>query len=132
VLFWGDRTLRFKISLAESGRYVICEVFEAVTSEFALEFGKAAVEASHDHGVTRQLYDVRCVRNTNSVFHNYDFAYKDMVNLELEHDNRAAILVDPTDRSHDFVEIVSRNAGYKVRVFIEEERAIAWLEDAAV
>jgi hypothetical protein len=49
----------------------------------------------------------------------------------LERDNRAAILVDPTDRSHDFVEVVSRNAGYNVRVFIEEERAIAWLEEAS-
>jgi len=123
--------LRFKISAAESGKYVICEVFEAVTSEFALEFGKATVEASREHGVTRQLYDVRQVRNINSVFHNYDFAYKDMVNLELEHDNRAAILVDSTDRSHDFVEIVSRNAGFNVRVFVEEERAIAWLEEAS-
>ena len=110
---------------------MICEVFEAVTSEFALEFGKAAAEASHEQGVTRQLYDVRRVRNINSVFHNYDFAYKDMVNLELEHDNRAAILVDPADRSHDFVEIVSRNAGYNVRVFTEKERATAWLEDAS-
>ncbi len=123
--------MKFKISLAESGKYVICEVFEAVDSKFALEFGKAAAEASHEHGVTLQLYDVRRVRNVNSVHHNYDFAYKDMVNLELEFDNRAAILVDPEDRTHDFVEIVSRNAGYNVRVFIEEERAIAWLEEAS-
>ena len=120
--------MSFKISLAESGKYVICKVLEPVTTEFALEFGKAAVDFSHQHGVSRQLYDCRSVRNINTVYHNYDFAYKDMVDLELEHDNRAAILVDPADRSHDFVEIVSRNAGYNVRIFVDIDRAVAWLE----
>lgn len=123
--------MKFNISLAESGKYVRCTVFEPVTSEFALEFGKAAVEASQQHGISRQFYDVRAVRNVNSVYHNYDFAYKDMVNLELEFNNRAAILVDPADRSHDFVEVVSRNAGYNVRVFVDEVQAITWLEEDA-
>lgn len=121
--------MRFKISLAESGKFVICQVLEPVTTEFALEFGKATANFSHEHGLRRQLYDCRSERNVDSVYHNYDFAYKDMVNLELEHNNRAAILVDFTDRSHDFVEIVSRNAGYNVKVFIDHERAVALLEE---
>jgi hypothetical protein len=123
--------MKYELSLAASGKYVICQVFEPVTTEFALEFGKAAVDASHQHRVYRQLYDVRAVRNVASVHHNYDFAYKDMERLELDNTNRAAILVDPTDRSHDFVEIVSRNAGYNVRVFIDMHRAVAWLEEEA-
>ncbi len=121
--------MKYKLTLAESGKYVICQVFEPVTTEFALEFGKAAADASHQHDVSRQLYDVRAVRNVASVHHNYDFAYKDMELLELDNTNRAAILVDPNDRSHDFVEIVSRNAGYNVRVFTDEQKAIAWLEE---
>jgi hypothetical protein len=120
--------MRFQTSLAESGKYVVCKVLEPITTEFALEFGKATVDFSHAQGLNRQLYDCRSVRNIDSVYHNYDFAYKDMVNLELEHNNRAAILVDVTDRSHDFVEIVSRNAGYNVRVFVDYEQAVAWLE----
>jgi hypothetical protein len=120
--------MRFQISLAESGKYVVCKVFEPITTEFALEFGKATADFSHAQRLSRQLYDCRLVRNIDSVYHNYDFAYKDMVNLELEHGNRAAILVDVTDRSHDFVEIVSRNAGYNVRVFADCDQAIAWLE----
>jgi hypothetical protein len=123
--------MKYKISAAASGKYVVCEVLEPVTTEFALEFGKATADESHRLGINRQLYDVRTVRNVSSVYHNYDFAYKDMVNLELEHDNRAAILVDPTDRTHDFVEVVSRNAGYNVKVFIDEKVAIEWLEREA-
>jgi hypothetical protein len=121
--------MKFKVSLADSGKYAICKVFEPVTTVFALEFGKATVNFSHAHGLNRQLYDCRLVRNIDSVYHNYDFAYKDMVKLELEHDNRAAILVDVTDRSHDFIQIVSRNAGYNVKVFVDEDKAIAWLEE---
>jgi hypothetical protein len=121
--------MRFEISLAESGKYVICQVLEPITTEFAQEFGKAAADFSHKHGIKRQLYDCRSVRNIDSVYHNYDFAYKDMVNLELEHGNRAAILVDAADRSHDFVEIVSRNAGYNVKVFIDYDQAVIWLEE---
>jgi hypothetical protein len=121
--------MRFEVSLAKSGKYVVCKVLEPVTTEFALEFGKATVDFSHEYQLQRQLYDCRSVRNVNSVYHNYEFAYKDMVNLELEHDNRAAILVDFADRSHDFVEIVSRNAGYNVKVFVDHDRAVNWLEE---
>jgi hypothetical protein len=122
--------MSFEVSLADSGKYVICRVCDPITTEFALQFGKAATETSQQYGLARQLYDVRSVRNVDSIYHNYDFAYKDMVNLDLEFDNRAAILVDPADRSHDFVEVVSRNAGYNVRVFVDEQQAIAWLEES--
>lgn len=55
-----------------------------------------------------------------------------MAEPELHRDVRAAILVDATDRKHDFVETVSRNAGYNVRVFDDEEAAIAWLDEGAM
>ena len=121
--------MKFEIALADSRKYVICTVHEPVTTDFALEFGKAASQFARQHGLVRQLYDCRKVRNVDSVFHNYDFAYRDMVNLELEHNNRAAILVEATDRSHDFVQTVLRNAGYNVKVFVDEQQAIEWLEE---
>lgn len=120
--------MKFEIALAQSGKYVICTVLKPVTTEFAFEFARAAVDFSRQHGLKRQLYDCRQVRNVDSVYRNYDFAYKDMVNLELAHDNRAAILVAVADRSHDFVEIVTRNAQYNVKIFVHEQEAIAWLE----
>lgn len=122
--------MKFKVSLADSGKFAICKVLEPVTTDFAIEFGKATADFSREHEVNRQLYDCRNVRNIDSVYHNYDFAYKDMEQLELDPSNRVAILVDPTDRSHDFVQITMRNAGYSVKIFIDEAQAIAWLEDA--
>lgn len=121
--------MKYVISLADSGKYVICKVCEPVTTRFAIEFGKATVDFARACGINRQLYDCRNVRNVDSVYHNYDFAYKDAEQLDLSYANRAAILVDPTDRSHDFVEITMRNAGYDIKVFIDEEKAAAWLEE---
>lgn len=122
--------MKFEIALSRSRKHVVCTVLEPVTTEFAFEFARAAVDFSRQHGLKRQLYDCRRVRNVDSIYRNYDFAYKDMVNLELAPDNRAAILVAVTDRSHDFVEIVARNAQYNVKIFVDEEDAIAWLEQS--
>ena len=52
-----------------------------------------------------------------------------MKRLDLQRDVRSAILVDSGDHSHDFVETVTQNAGYVVRVFDDEAAAIAWLEE---
>jgi hypothetical protein len=42
---------------------------------------------------------------------------------------RPAILVDPHDNSHDFVDTFTQNAGYGVRVFDDEAAAIVWIEE---
>jgi hypothetical protein len=52
-----------------------------------------------------------------------------MGELNLDRAARVAILVRPDDISHNFVETVSRNAGYNVRVFRERKAAIDWLEN---
>ena len=122
--------MKYDIRLADSGKFVVCKVFEAITTQFALEFGKATVEFCHQHGLNRQLYDVRQARNIDTVYHNYDFAHNEMAELGLIPANRAAILVDYTDRTHDFVQIASRNAGYNVKVFVDESQAVAWLEQS--
>lgn len=72
--------------------------------------------------------DVREARNTDSVFNNYSFAYKDMHKAE-EIDKRArvAVVVSPQDNSHDFIETVSRNAGLDVVLFTDIDRAVAHL-----
>jgi len=45
---------------------------------------------------------------------------------------RVALLVAPEDHSHDFVELVVRNAGYNVRLFRNEGQAKSWIEKAVV
>jgi hypothetical protein len=77
--------------------------------------------------VNRFLTDVREAPNASSTFENYEFAYKDLKELDARQDARVAILAAPSDRTHDFVEMVVQNAGYSVKIFHDAETAIAWL-----
>ncbi len=79
--------------------------------------------------IKRLLTDVRGAPNISSVYQNYEYAYKDMIDLKLQRDVRSAILVDDADTTHDFLETVVRNAGYNLQVFRSESAAIAWLNE---
>lgn len=83
------------------------------------------------HRCIHQLIDVRESRNTEGPLENYSFAYDDLGKIAVDRRARTAILVSPGDNSHDFIEVVGRNAGYSVRLFTEEDKAIAWLEEAS-
>ena len=70
--------------------------------------------------VNRYLLDVTEAKNTEDTFGNYQFAYHDMQKIEgIDNNAHVAILVNPKDHSHDFAEIVSRNAGLNVRIFTD-------------
>jgi hypothetical protein len=120
--------MKYEVSLGESGKYVRCNVYQPITAKFAVEYGQATTAFALERGIHNQLIDVRGMPNVDSVQHNYDFAYKDLQDFEDHHHSRIAVLIDPTDRTHDFIEVVARNAGYDVRLFTEEQRAIDWLE----
>jgi hypothetical protein len=120
--------MSFETSISPGG-YVICRVTEPITAELARKFGKATDELSRAEGIRNRLFDVRLAPNVETVAGNYDFAYKDMAELEIPRNARAAILTTPGDDSHDFVETAVRNAGYNVRSFTSEPDAVAWLTE---
>ncbi|WP_290581569.1 STAS/SEC14 domain-containing protein [Ketobacter sp.] len=74
------------------------------------------------------LIDVRSRRNVEFASQNYHFANADVPALSLRKTDRIAVLADPDDDSHDFIEIVMRNTGYNLRIFRDEEEALAWLK----
>jgi hypothetical protein len=100
-----------------------------MTLEIAREFTRDLDSLSHAKNIKLFLIDVREAPNTSSVFQNYNFAYQDMKDLNLQRDVRSAILTSPTDSTHDFVEMVTQNAGYNVQIFHDENAAIAWLNE---
>lgn len=118
-----------EISIAGNGVYLICRVTEPITMEVARAFTTALDAASRAHGIKRFLVDVRVAPNVASVLQNYRFANIDMSEMALQRDVRSATLVAPDDHSHDFVETVSRNAGYGARPFRDEAAAITWFEE---
>ena len=121
--------MNYKTFLSENGNYVICEVTGLITQENSHEFTEASNRLLSAANVKRLLTDVRNATNELSVSQNYKYAYEDMGDLNLRRDVRSAILTNKGDRSHDFIETVAQNAGYNVRIFSDEQTAIAWLTD---
>jgi hypothetical protein len=96
-----------------------------------MEIGVQLTIRGKELNILRYLYDLRNAPNIESVTSNYEFAYKEMPKSPLDANATVALLADPEDRSHDFVETVMRNAGFNVRLFSEKEEAVAWLEKGA-
>lgn len=97
--------------------------------EVAVRFSEEMVRLSRETAIKRFLTDVRDAPNTSDVLEKHSFANRDMKDLKLQKDVRAVILVDPDDRSHDFVETAAQSAGDYVRVIDDVAAAIAWLEE---
>lgn len=121
--------MSYTITISENGQYIICRVTGSMTVEIAREFTREIDSISRAKHIKRFLTDVREAPNVSNIFQNYEYAYKDMLDLELQRDIRSAILADTADTTHDFIETVVRNAGYNVRVFHDESAAIAWLNE---
>ena len=123
------RRMSYTITLSENGKYLICHVSGEITSDVALAFTAELDQQSRALGIKRFLTDVRGATNALSTFESYDYAYRKMAEMELQRDVRAAVLARPEDQTHDFVEVVVRNAGYNVRFFRDESEAVAWLSE---
>jgi SpoIIAA-like len=121
--------MSYTVAPSENGVYLVCRVNGEITAEIARAFTEELDRQSRALNIKRFLNDVRNASNVLSTFENYNFAYHEMAQMKLQRDVRSAILVRPEDTSHDFVETVTQNAGYNVRVFRDEAAAIAWLSE---
>jgi hypothetical protein len=119
----------YTVTISENGKYLICYVSGQITAELARAFTEDMDRQSRALNIKRVLNDVRNASNILSTVENYNFAYHDMAQMNLQRDMRSAILVSPEDTTHEFVETVTKNAGYNVRVFRDETVAIAWLSE---
>ncbi|MCZ7557209.1 MAG: STAS/SEC14 domain-containing protein [Bacteroidia bacterium] len=121
--------MHYHMDIPDHGTYVRVIVTGNITREFAGRYSVASKALADQHGLKRFLFDLRGARNVESTIQNYQYAYTDMPRFELDRLSRAAIIRDVDDHSHDFIELVARNAGYNVRIFVSEDTAIAWLQE---
>ncbi len=120
-----------EIKISDSGKYIIVRVDEDMTRTLAESLGLEAMHLGSKKNLNKFLYDLRNSRNKETLNANYIFVNQDLKRLEPNPENKIAMLTSPNDKSHDFIETVLRNAGYNVRLFIVEEEAIDWLEEAS-
>jgi len=109
-------------------KYILIKVNTPMTIDLGRRCGRDAVELGKRNDIKCYLFDLRGAPNIETVLPSYEFAYRDMEKFDFPKGARSALLTDPGDRSHDFMETVLLNAGYFVRLFTDEHAAISWLE----
>jgi len=120
--------MSYKIFHSEENAFITIVVRGEINSESAMEQNVEAHALGKKLGINKYLVDVREARNTDSLLGQHDFAYKDIPQCEgIDKTALVAMLVDPRDESHNFIEAVTQNSGLNVRLFYEEEDAIAYL-----
>ncbi len=119
--------MSFKVTISENSKYIIGKLDEPLDREAIQQLTKEYVKIINETGIKRILNDVRGVPDAMGIADGYEFAYTDTRALNLPSDIRAAILTDPADKTHSFQETVAHNAGYRVKVFIDIDKAVAWL-----
>lgn len=114
-------------TVSPDSKYIIQKVVGDINSGLALKYNHESHALGRKLGIRRYLVDLTESRNTESVLGNYEFAYDKMPASGVDLDAIVALLVDPDDHSHDFVETVSRNAGLNVSLFRYRDAAIQHL-----
>ena len=124
--------MQYTISVSESGQYIVITVQGRLTIQLATEYTLEAHRRAAELGLTRFLVDARNAVNVESTVTNYEYAYHDLTKQQLNPNAGVALLVAPADHSHDFIETVSRNAGFNVRLFRDEAQAVRWVLSSEV
>jgi hypothetical protein len=117
------------ISVSDDGRYGVAVVDADFGGAEATDLTRRVIAFAMERSLTCCLVDVRKARFLGSAFDHYDFANHELANIKDSDRLPVAILVAEGDSSHDFVETVSVNAGYELRVFAQEAAALTWVDE---
>lgn len=117
----------YKIKIVESKNYIVMKIFSDITLEVAREFTRDLAATVERTKIQNIFCDARGSRNVISTFDNYTYGYREMAELGLRQNIRSAVVIDPEDKTHNFIETVIQNAGYVTRMFKDENEALEWL-----
>jgi hypothetical protein len=117
-----------EIKTSEDGKYIIQTVSGDLTGKMALDYNLKTHALGRELGINRYLVDVTASRNVDPPPADYSFAKFSMKNNPgIDQSARVATLIKPGDRSHNFIETVSRNSGLDVTIFTDRLEAIQHL-----
>ena len=121
--------MNYELKISEDEDFVWQIPHEDMTMYLACEIGHKAVHLARAENINKYLVDVRGIKNIDAAFDNYDFAYNEASKVGYQRTDRIAIVIDPDDTSHNFIETVSINAGYCVKIFTRIQAAMEWLRE---
>jgi hypothetical protein len=112
-------------------KYLLIKVTGETNRQLALEYHRAARQRGDELGFQAYLVDLTESRNTDTALRHYKFVTHDFQAVGLHPAARIALLVDPFDHSHDFLEILLKHAGIEASLFQERDLAIHYLTQPA-
>ncbi len=106
----------------------VCIVKETgkITLETCEAQVKAMVSCSQQQGCDLFLMDLTDSEFVASIANQFNFAYQRAEKLGLKRSWKIALWVPPSDE-YDFLEVVSQNAGYRLKHFDHQSAAMNWL-----
>ena len=120
--------MSYTISPSADKKYIVLKHFGEINRKLGLERVIEAHALGAKLGINRYLVDLTEAKNVDSIHESYEYAYEDSKTANgIDRGARAAMLVDPEDHSHDFVETALRNAGHNVTLFRDRDSAISHL-----
>lgn len=118
----------YRIDCDKTSGFVRISVYHTITADLERSFAKEAIEVARRNDLLNYYADVREVSNIASTLDQYYLAYEDMARFGLDRKSKIAVVHTPDDHSHDFIEIVFLNAGYRCGLFTDEEQAYDWFK----
>lgn len=119
----------YRIYVSEDSTYVTLEQSGKITRKLQLQYNIEAHKIGKEHRIKKYLVDVIHARNTESNIENYQFTNEDVRRTnEIDKSAIVALVVDPEDHSHDFIETLSINSGLNVTLFRDKVKAIEFLK----
>ena len=116
------------ISLSSCKTFITMKVTGPITRELSMQMNLEAHALGKKLGIHNYLVDLTESRNTDTVSSNFRWANEDMKNEGIDRFAKAALVVDPGDRSHDFVAVAGQNAGINVSMFCDRSLAERYLK----
>jgi len=117
----------YEVSFSAEEGIVRITVYAPIDADLELKFAAEAIALANRENAKLFLADVRRSPNVASTYNQYSLAYDELPAMALDRRSRIAIIVAEQDLSHDFIEIVFRNAGYVCEKFLDEDSALEWL-----
>lgn len=121
--------MNYEVKISDDESFVWQLPHENMTMALANEMSQKATQLASTKNITKYLSDVRGIRNIDSPLKNFDFVHIDLRRVGYRDSDKIAVVHDPNDDSHDFIEFVSTNAGYAIKPFTEVQKAIDWLSN---
>ena len=115
----------YTIKVSKDNKFIETISIGAMNNAVARQQNLEAQALGFEHNIDRFLVDVTESRFEGSALDHYGFANESVMKAEqYNRYARVAILVHPEDDSHNFIETVSRNAGFDITIFRDRDAAV--------